>query len=100
MNQPPVDVLTLAHDHGIRVVFEERGEEISGMLVETGNETIIVVNARHHENRQSFAIARELAHAHLHPNSPTVYVDSYGILETCSRPKYDPGAERGRRVHA
>lgn len=75
VQQPPVDVLALARDQGIRVVFEELEDKISGMLVQTGRETVIGVNARHHENRQRFTLAHELAHAHLHPNSPTVYVD-------------------------
>lgn len=33
------------------------------------------MNARHHENRQRFTVAHELAHAQMHPNTPTVYVD-------------------------
>jgi Zn-dependent peptidase ImmA (M78 family) len=75
VQQPPVDVLALAHEEGIRVVFEELEDKISGMLVQTGQETVIGVNARHHENRQRFTLAHELAHAQLHPSTPTVYVD-------------------------
>ena len=75
VQQPPVDVLALAQEHGIHVVFQELDDNISGMLVETGHETVIGVNARHHENRQRFTLAHELAHARLHANNPTVYVD-------------------------
>lgn len=75
VQQPPVDVLALARDEGIRVVFQELADNVSGMLVQTGRETVIGVNANHHENRQRFTLAHELAHHHLHPNSPTVYVD-------------------------
>ncbi len=75
VQQPPVDVLALAQDQGIRVVFQELEDKISGMLVQTGQETIIGVNARHHANRQRFTVAHELAHARLHPTHPTVYVD-------------------------
>jgi len=75
VQQPPVDVLALAHDQGIRVDFPELEDKISGMLIQTGHETVIGVNAKHHENRQRFTLAHELAHHQLHPNSPTVYVD-------------------------
>lgn len=75
VQQPPVDVLALAEGRGIRVVFEELEDKISGMLVQTAHETVIGVNARHHENRQRFTMAHELAHACLHSTNPTVYVD-------------------------
>ena len=73
--QPPVDVLALAQGQDIRVVFQDLEDKVSGMLVQTGQETVMGVNARHHENRQRFTIAHELAHATLHPHTPTVYVD-------------------------
>lgn len=75
VQQPPVDVLALAHNQGIRVVFQELEDKVSGMLVQTGTETVIGVNDRHHENRQRFTLAHELAHAQLHASRPTVYVD-------------------------
>ncbi|MCU1283313.1 MAG: hypothetical protein JWM53_6859 [bacterium] len=75
VQQPPVDVLALAQDQGIRVVFQELEDKISGMLVQTATETVIGVNDRHHENRQRFTLAHELAHAQLHADTPTVYVD-------------------------
>ena len=75
VQQPPVDVLALVQDRGIRVVFEELEDKISGMLVQTEHETMIGVNARHHENRQRFTLAHELAHACLHSTNPTVYID-------------------------
>jgi|SRR5450759_1488160 len=72
---PPVDVLALAQDEGIRVVFKDLEDKISGMLVQNGKETVIGVNSRHHENRQRFTLAHELAHHHMHASHPTVYVD-------------------------
>lgn len=75
VEQPPVDVFALAESEGIRVVFQDLEDRISGMLVQSEQETVIGVNARHHENRQRFTLAHELAHHQLHPNSPTVYVD-------------------------
>lgn len=71
----PVDVVALAEQSNIRVVYQELKDEISGMLVQTAEETVIGVNARHHPNRQRFTLAHELAHFHLHPHTPTVYVD-------------------------
>jgi Zn-dependent peptidase ImmA (M78 family) len=75
VQQPPVDVFSLAEKEGIRIVLQELEDKVSGMLVQSAHETVIGVNARHHENRQRFTLAHELAHHHLHPNSPTVYVD-------------------------
>jgi Zn-dependent peptidase ImmA (M78 family) len=75
VDQPPVNVLALAESAGIRVVYQDLEDRISGMLVRSEEETIIGVNARHHENRQRFTLAHELAHHHLHSKSPTVYVD-------------------------
>ena len=75
VNAPPVDVRLLAENEGIRVVYQELDDNISGMLVQAGDETFIGVNAGHHENRQRFTLAHELAHHQLHPNTPTVYVD-------------------------
>jgi Zn-dependent peptidase ImmA (M78 family) len=71
----PVDVLALAESRGIRVVYEELEDKVSGMLVQTADETVIGINARHHVNRQRFTLAHELAHYVLHAPSPTVYVD-------------------------
>lgn len=75
IQQPPVDVLSLAQHQGIRVVFQDLQDDISGMLVQSEHETVIGVNVRHHENRQRFTLAHELAHHKLHPKTPTVYVD-------------------------
>lgn len=75
ITEAPVDVAALAEESNIRVVYQDLKDEISGMLVQTAEETVIGVNARHHPNRQRFTLAHELAHFHLHPHTPTVYVD-------------------------
>ena len=73
--QAPVDVQALAEQSGVRVVFHDLKDEISGMLVQTEDEAVIGINAKHHKNRQRFTLAHELAHYHLHADRPTVYVD-------------------------
>lgn len=75
VSKAPVDVLALAEDEHIRVVYQELDDNVSGMLVRTEEETVIGVNVRHHSNRQRFTLAHELAHHHLHADRPTVYVD-------------------------
>jgi Zn-dependent peptidase ImmA (M78 family) len=75
VHEAPVDVIALARDEGIRVVYQPLEDDVSGMLVQTETETVIGVNEKHHENRQRFTLAHELAHAQMHASSPTVYVD-------------------------
>ncbi|MFL5560841.1 MAG: ImmA/IrrE family metallo-endopeptidase [Gemmatimonadaceae bacterium] len=75
VDQPPVDVRAIAEAQGIQVIYQEFKDQVSGMLVRTEEGSFISVNKRHHENRQRFTLAHELAHYALHPNTPTVYVD-------------------------
>jgi Zn-dependent peptidase ImmA (M78 family) len=82
--QPPVDVRSIAEREGIRVMFEELEDSISGFVVRRGDVTSIGVNADHHSNRQRFTLAHELGHYRLHiqtRNNPTaVYVDAEQTL--------------------
>jgi Zn-dependent peptidase ImmA (M78 family) len=75
VEQPPVDVIGLAEAEGIHVVFRDLPDDVSGMLVRSEEDTVIGVNAKHHENRQRFTLAHEIAHHKLHAAHPTVYVD-------------------------
>lgn len=75
VDQPPVDLIELAEAEGINVVFKEFPDDVSGMLVRSEKGTVIGVNSRHHENRQRFTLAHEIAHHQLHAHHPTVYVD-------------------------
>lgn len=75
VQQAPVEVQSIAEQEGAEVVFEELGNDVSGMLVLRDGASIIAVNALHHPNRQRFTLAHELAHLKLHPHNPTVYVD-------------------------
>lgn len=75
VQHPPIDLESLAKAENITVVFQELEDEISGMLVMNGNETVIGINVKHHPNRQRFTLAHELAHFYLHELNPTVFVD-------------------------
>lgn len=75
IQQPPVAVEAIAEAEGIRVIYEELEDRISGLLVQKGDAAVIGINALHHPNRQRFTIAHELGHYHLHSPGPTVYVD-------------------------
>ena len=76
VQQPPVDVEALAQQIGIRVVYEQLEDNISGLLVvQEDNTTIAGINSLHHSNRQRFTLAHEIGHYTLHPHSPTVWVD-------------------------
>jgi Zn-dependent peptidase ImmA (M78 family) len=76
IQEPPVDVRLIAEKEGVKVIFENLEDEISGVLVVNRNgDTSIGVNKLHHPNRQRFTLAHELAHWKLHPNEPTVHVD-------------------------
>lgn len=63
---PPVDVEAVARLLGVRVVYEELDDDMSGLLLITQKRPTIAVNAAHHENRQRFTIAHELGHLLLH----------------------------------
>jgi Zn-dependent peptidase ImmA (M78 family) len=84
VQQPPVDVRSIAEREGIRVMFEELEDSISGFVVRRGVDTSIGVNKEHHSNRQRFTLAHELGHYRLHiqpRNNPTaVYVDAEQTL--------------------
>lgn len=68
--QPPVPVERLAELRGAivrRVPFPGDDGEVSGMLYQDGQHTIIGVNQSHFQTRQRFTIAHELGHLLLHP---------------------------------
>lgn len=76
VEQPPIDVRAIAESQGITVIFAEMEDSVSGFLIQKPDATVIGVNAAHHPNRQRFTLAHELAHHHLHPGTPTVYIDN------------------------
>jgi Zn-dependent peptidase ImmA (M78 family) len=73
--EPPIDVAGLIEAEGLKVVFKELEDRVSGFLLQAPSGAVVGVNSLHHPNRQRFTMAHELGHHHLHPNEPTVYVD-------------------------
>jgi Zn-dependent peptidase ImmA (M78 family) len=73
----PVPVEKIAKSLGARVRFSPLDDELSGFVFIKDGVPIIGVNSLHHQNRQRFTIAHEIAHLHLHPNYITteVHVD-------------------------
>ena len=66
ITQVPVHVEKLANSMGALVRFSPLGDSLSGMIYIEGNRAIIGVNSYHHQNRQRFTIAHEIAHLELH----------------------------------
>ena len=59
----PLDVVNLANKLEIKVINKDLGGDISGTLYkDESNHWVIEVNSRHHENRQRYSIAHEIAH--------------------------------------
>jgi Zn-dependent peptidase ImmA (M78 family) len=75
---PPVDVLRIAHDRGIRVRFGALPNDLSGFLVHEKDKALIGVNSLHPKARQRFTLAHELGHYLLHPTDN--FVDRKFIL--------------------
>ncbi len=66
--EAPVNVFKIVKDLGVSLyVTDEWHDAISGMVYKENNgEFVIVVNTKHHPNRQRFTIAHELGHYLLH----------------------------------
>lgn len=69
----PVPVKQVAAYLGIKIELADLGEDCSGVLVRNGDRAVIGVNKEHHDNRQRFSIAHEIAHFVLHKGD--TYVD-------------------------
>jgi Zn-dependent peptidase ImmA (M78 family) len=70
---PAVNVKAVAAHLGLVVTLDDLGDDCSGVLVRSANGAVIGVNKDHHENRQRFTIAHEIAHFCLHTGK--LYVD-------------------------
>lgn len=62
----PIPVDKIAKTLGARVTYSPLDEELSGVVFIKDDMPIIGVNSLHHENRQRFTIAHEIAHLQLH----------------------------------
>jgi Zn-dependent peptidase ImmA (M78 family) len=65
--EPKVPVLDIAKSLGIKVQLGPLPEDLSGFLVHEKGAVVIGVNSLHPKPRQTFTVAHELGHYHLHP---------------------------------
>lgn len=78
IDTPPVDVLAILKSEGIETFYEELDDDWSGFCVRNIQGSKIVINKKHHSNRQRFTAAHELGHLKLHcghDNEEHVFVD-------------------------
>jgi Zn-dependent peptidase ImmA (M78 family) len=66
VNAPPVSVERIAEAEGVEIIIKRFNNEISGVLLRTGNKNIIGVERQQAKARQRFTIAHELGHLLLH----------------------------------
>jgi Zn-dependent peptidase ImmA (M78 family) len=90
VKKAPVEVASIANGQGMSIKYHEMEDNLSGILIDRPPEIVIVVNSRHHPNRQRFTIAHELAHFSLHRGDPTVFVDKYLVHFRADSPQGDP----------
>ncbi len=93
IRRPPVPVERIVDRLGIRIVYHQMEDHVSGMLVRNDrHQPVIAVNVKHHPNRQRFTIAHELAHFVLHKSEAAVFVDEFLVhFRSEARPrKADP----------
>lgn len=78
----PIDVHQVAQDLGLTVIERDLEDEVSGMLVVKDGVGTIVVNQKHHINRQRFTIAHEIAHSELHREhiNKQVFIDATPVF--------------------
>jgi len=76
ITNPPVDIDKVAQFLKITVRKHpyKKTANLSGILLRDGEQVVIGVNADHHEHRQRFSIAHEIAHFLLHEGD-RVFVD-------------------------
>ena len=94
--RPPIDVEAIALSLGLRVLYQDLGDEISGLLVAGPKDEFIVVHEGQAKNRQRFTIAHEIAHhclRHQFPLGEHVHVDR-GYAITPRGPDSSTGRDR------
>jgi Zn-dependent peptidase ImmA (M78 family) len=78
ISTPPVDVQDIAKRLGLRVLYEDLGEDVSGVLITSKDGANVIVQASDPNNRKRFTIAHEIGHfelEHHFPEGKHVHVD-------------------------
>ena len=81
----PVDVEDIARRLGLRVLYEDLGEDVSGVLITSKEGANVIIQASDPKNRQRFTIAHEIGHFHLDhqfPEGKHVHVDKGNFIRS------------------
>lgn len=70
---------TIAQDLGLKVLYDDLDNDISGVLVVRDASPVIFINKNHHKHRQRFTICHELGHYLLH-KPQGVHVDKDFVI--------------------
>lgn len=68
IDEPLVDVFSIARRLGIKVSLEDLENDVSGLLIIKNGSAMMAINMHHHPNRQRFSTAHEIGHFLLHGN--------------------------------
>lgn len=73
--QPPIPVTAIAQSLGLEVEPVNLGDDVSGVLVVSGDRGVIGFNSAHALVRQRFTIAHECGHFVLHRSEDSLFID-------------------------
>lgn len=82
INEPSIDVESIAKTLGAQVIFQDAPDDLSGMIYVGGNGAVIGVNNKNPPTRQRFTIAHEIGHMvmHMHILEGNVHIDKgFGV---------------------
>lgn len=99
VTKPPVPVEKLARLCGVHVVGTGFHNEVSGLLLDSGSNTVIGYNASHSPSRQRFTIAHELGHFLL-SHHDHFHIDLSDAASHGEPPGYKPLDERAANEFA
>lgn len=85
LDKSPIDVVKVAERLGLEVRLEPMEDDMSGFLENLGQRWVIGVNQYHHQVRQRFTIAHELAHFALHRSMKQEFRDETFARRSDSR---------------
>ena len=94
----PVDLNRVMSALNVSLRYEPLEDHVSGALIAKPHEKHLIVNAKHHSNRQRFTIAHELGHLRLHHQSgERLFIDTelriYQRVGQAGAPQYSvPGS--------
>lgn len=73
----PIDLDLIARSLGVNVSHETLEDNVSGVLMVSGTRRYVLINEKHHSNRQRFSLAHELGHLVLHDSTgDRVFIDT------------------------